>query len=395
MGGARCFVGHLGWNQRGAIQDMNSSTVTLEDLPFCIGVFDEPRNPENIPSTYPLRLVYDSQLSLVCQQQTPQLDALLQCSYRLGMEMGTPLSESDLGKGYSDDFLAFVAEQVRPEGRALEIGAGVGYLSHSLKTVGWQIESVEPGSGYETHWQRYGIEVIRDFFPTPLAVGPYDMVVAYAVLEHIADPVGFLRQVAAHISAAGKLLLAVPDCTEEVLIGDPGMLIHEHYSYFTRESLARCLAQAGFACQIQRSGYGRLLYAVAWRETAVAVEVDADEIQAGRSYASRCSEFMRATRQLITDASRLGSVGIFCPARALAILPQNIQGLRFFDDSPSLQGKYYPPFTVVVESRESLLANPVDELWIMSRTFGKRLKSDLEPHLPSTRIRLLEDVMLS
>jgi SAM-dependent methyltransferase len=373
---------------------MTDSSVILEDVPFCIGVCDKPRNPDDLPSTYSLGLWFDPQLSMVCQQQTPELDGLLQRSYRLGMEMGTPVSESALGKGYAEDFLGFIASHARPEGQALEVGAGVGYVSHCLKAAGWLVDSVEPGSGYEAHWEKYGVEVINDFFPTPKAVGPYNLIVSYAVLEHIADPVAFLRQIAAHMTTGGKLVLAVPDCTEEVLMGDPGMLIHEHYFYFTETSLARCLAQAGFACRVQRAGYGRLLYAVGWQDASAQVEVQAAEVQAGRAYPQRCAKFLSSTRQLIRNAAQAGSVGVFCPARALAILPQDVDGLRFFDDSPSLQGRYYPPFQVVVESRDSLLAKPVDELWIMSRTFGRKLKAVLQPQLPATRIRLLEDIEL-
>lgn len=371
---------------------MTNSFVILKDVPFCIGAFDQPRNPDELPSTYPLGLWYESHLSLVCQQQTPELEVLLQRSYRLGIEMGTPVSDSQMGKGYAEDFLGFIGAQARPEGRALEVGAGVGYVSHCLKKIGWQVDSVEPGFGYESHWEKYGVEVINDFFPTPRAVGPYSLIVSYAVLEHIADPVDFLRQMSSHMTADGKLVLAVPDCTEEVVTGDPGMLIHEHYFYFTEASLARLLAHAGFACRVQRAGYGRLLYAVAWQDSTARVDVSAAEIQAGRAYSQRCTDFVSTTRQLIRDATHKGSVGVFCPVRALAILPQDVNNLRFFDDSISLQGKYYPPFKAVIESRDALLAEPVDELWIMSRTFGRALKAVLEPQLPRTRIRLLEDI---
>lgn len=373
---------------------MTDAALILEDVPFCIGVFDQPNNPDGIPNTYPLGLRYDPQLSLVRQQPADGLDGLLERSYRLGLEMGTPVSESELGKGYAEDFLDFIASKAQPEGRALEIGSGVGYVSRCLKEAGWQIDSIEPGSGYEAHWEKYRVAVINDFFPTPRAVGPYDLVVSYAVLEHIADPVAFLRQIAAHMTMSGKLILAVPDCTEEVLIGDPGMLIHEHYSYFTRQSLARCLAEAGFACEVQPAGYGRLLYAVAWQDTLAKVEaeVNSEEVQAGGAYAQRCADFIATSRELIRAAASAGSVGIFCPARALAILPQDVTGLRFFDDSPSLQGKYYPPFSIIVESRAALLAKPVDELWIMSRTFGRKLKAVLAPQLPATQIRLLEEI---
>jgi SAM-dependent methyltransferase len=372
---------------------MTNNFVILKDVPFCIGAFDQPRNPDELPSTYPLGLWYEPNLFLVCQQQTPELDGLLQRSYRLGLEMGTPVSDSKMGKGYADDFLGFIEAQARPDGRALEIGAGVGYVSHCLKKTGWQVESVEPGLGYESQWEKYGVEVINEFFPTPRAVGPYNLIVSYAVLEHISDPVDFLRQIAAHMTADGKLVLAVPDCTEELITGDPGMLIHEHYFYFTEASLARLLAHAGFACKVQRAGYGRLLYAVAWQDSLARVEVSAAEIKAGRAYAQRCTDIVSVTRQLIRDATQLGTVGFFCPVRALTFLPQDVDHLRFFDDSKSLQGKYYPPFQVVVESRDALIAEPVDELWIMSRTFGRQLKTVLEPQIPGTRIRLLEEII--
>lgn len=365
-------------------------SIVLENIPFCIGVFEEPANPVGLPNVYPMTIELDRNLSVLRLKDSPQLTELLNRSYKLGKEMGTPVSESALGIGYAEDLLSFIEKSQPALGRALEIGAGVGYVSHRLKAKGWSVDSIEPGSGYEAHWARYGLNVINDFFPNEAASGPYDLIVSYAVLEHISDPVAFLHSIAEHLSPGGKVVLAVPDCTAEILIGDPGMLIHEHYFYYTAQSLKRCLSAAGFTCDVEPAGYGRLLYASATVGTVNDVAPCHEETEFLSTFGQRCSAFVEAGRSAIAQSLERGSVGIFCPARALAIIPQ-IDGLRFFDDAPTLHGMYYPPFNSVIESRDVLLKDPVDELWIMSRTFGKRLKAQLTPLLPSTRIMLIEE----
>ena len=48
-------------------------------------------------------------------------------------------------------------------------------------------------------------------------------------------------------------------------------------------------------------------------------------------------------------SKKFGSVGIFCPARALYFIHET-QGLRFFDDADFLCGKFYPPFPIRVRT---------------------------------------------
>ena len=62
---------------------------------------------------------------------------------------------------------------------------------------------------------------------------------------------------------------------------------------------------------------------------------------------------------------------------------------------PTLEGKYFPPFSCPIEPRAGLFAQPVDELWIFSRTFGARLKAELggEPALARTRVATVEEIL--
>jgi len=333
----------------------NSNSSVFDNLPLSIGIYDTPSNPGALPNIFPFNLDTDFTLGLLTQKNTPELESLLTNVYRLGNEMGTPLSESDLGIGYARDFLDYIDASTGEIGRALEIGAGVGYLSSEIREKGWAVDSIEPGNGYQHHWEKYDIEVINDFFPSKHINGLYDLIFFYAVLEHVADIHEFLGHVIRHLAPGGKIILSVPDCTEEIVNGDPSILLHEHYQYFTASSLRRTLRFSGLDAVVSSSGYGRTLYAVAKiGSTVCSDDVDDLEKKALYKYAEKCKSFIGIVRGKIYQITNTGSLGIYCPGRALAVLPTDVD-LLFFDDAPELHGKYYPPFNNQIKSREELI----------------------------------------
>lgn len=238
--------------------------MQLDDLPFHIGSTESAGNPAGLPDKWPFCLQFDSQRAALTQQVTPELTVILERAYRAGHLIGTPLAEDSYGKPYADDFLRFIGQIGLPLGaRALEIGAGVGYLTRRLRDAGLQIVGIEPGRGYAAHWKKNGVEIVNDFFPTPRVTGPFDLICGYAVLEHITDPVKFLKDVRNHLAPEGVVIFSVPDCTDEIDAGDPAMLFHEHINYFDAGSLARLIESAGLHAIVMKSGFGRCLYAIA------------------------------------------------------------------------------------------------------------------------------------
>lgn len=372
---------------------MADSQLHIPDLPLHIGPTSASVNPNGLPATFPFSLRFDPSRKILAEVPSHALNDILIASYALGMELGTPLADDPLGMPYVKDFITFIDSNTASPVRALEIGAGVGFMSKCLMDRGWQLDIVEPGRAYEAHWERYGLTVINDYFPTPLAKGPYDLIVSYAVLEHIAGPEKFLADIRAHLSPSGCFIMAVPDCEDEIRSGDPAMLIHEHFSYFEPASLAYLLARAGFKADIQKSSFGRSLYAVAVPAPAAEVSAfDAGQLALLASYPDRCSAIIARQRKFVEDLAAKGSLGIYCPTRALAVLPADLDA-RFFDDSPVWQGRYVPPFASPIESRQALLDSPTDYLLIMTRTFGDRIKAQLEPVLENTRIFTVEQVL--
>lgn len=87
-------------------------------------------------------------------------------------------------------------------------------------------------------------------------------------------------------------------------------------------------------------------------------------------------------------------LGVYCAVRGVNVLPPVVATYRFFDDDEALHGSYYPPFDVPVEGRSDLLEYPPPELWILSRTFGRKLQRELRaiPVMARTRILTINDL---
>lgn len=372
-----------------------TAVLTLDALPFYVGHFDAPENPAGMPSVLPFTLALDADLGHLFQQGSKVLDALLSRVYDIGSTVGNAMDDTDLGRRYAEDFLAFVRAHLRPGADTLEIGAGRGYLMRRLLDAGYRMTAVEPGRNNQAYWDRFGVAPIQALFPTPAAPGPFAGIVSYGVLEHILQAEAFLADIKAHLAPGGVVVLAVPDCADTIQAGDPSMLLHEHFHYFTAGSLSRLLGRAGLAVrEIAPAGHGHVLYvaAVAAPEPVVAAPAPR-ELDLLSSYGDRVALFRRAVASRLGDLTEAGrSLGVFCPGRATAVLPAEAS-FRFFDDAPDLAGRYLPPFTVPVEDRAALLADPPDELWIMSWTFGQRLADDLAPLLPATTILRVNDLI--
>jgi SAM-dependent methyltransferase len=342
-----------------------------------MGPCEAPRNPSGLPDSLPFEYRFDAEIGALIQCATPQLLEVLDKAYRAGQLIGTPLSDTTFGKPYADDFFAFIEEAATPgNSRALEIGAGVGYITHRLMKAGWNATGIEPGKGYASHWKAYGVNIINDFFPSLQVRGLFDLICSYAVLEHIPDPVAFLSLIRSKLSHDGTLVLSVPDCTEEITTGDPSILLHEHFTYFNAETLAKMLWRAGFLADVRKSGYGRCLYAIAQQRTDRRTAPRREDLELLESYPLRADNFIMRMRGKLSKLADQGSLGIYCPARALCVLEPTLR-IRFFDDDHAQQGKYLPPFMVAIEGRSDLFASPVDHLAIMSRTFGKRIRDSL------------------
>ena len=382
--------------------------MAFRRLPFLIGAATAPSHGGGLPDELPFLLELDTRLGLVRQAVRKDVQQALTAAYTHGSLLGTAMDDTEIGRPYADDFLAFVADNVAPSSASngspdcLEIGAGRGYLLSRLKQRGWKALGLEPGPQNTEHWRRLGVDVHCDFFPSQLATGPFRVIVSYCVLEHLPDPVAMLRDIAAHLTPDGSVLLAVPNDEPDLRDGNLAMLVHEHFSYFTSRSLAAAVHAAGLDPLVVCPGYGGAMYCAAriqsTKHPRMVTERHgalADETELARDFKRKATVSRERLSASVRSAREKGrGLGFFCAARAVNFL-QNRTGFRWFDDDPDLEARYYPPYLPPIESRDSLLARPVDELFVMSRTFGNRIERELvtAPSLVECNVHTMDDIL--
>jgi SAM-dependent methyltransferase len=145
--------------------------------------------------------------------------------------------------------------------RILDIGCGRGIALRYLRNQGIDCFGVEaassPSLGDLTSFIRSGIDCFQ--IDARERAG-YEALLLLDVLEHIADPVGFLRDVRAAYPNARALILTVPARKELWSNYD------EHFGHFRRytvETLAEELRASGFET-IRSRYFFRALYPVMW-----------------------------------------------------------------------------------------------------------------------------------
>ena len=379
---------------------------TLPPLPFIYRPLETPSNGAGIPDALPLTLTTDTDTGVLRQLPDPAVAAALELAYAAGSEIPGRMEAQGIGREYADDFLALLGESTgasRFDGtRVLEIGCGTGYLLSRLQALGADVMGIEPGRHGAQGSAQHGVPIVRGWFPSEQVPGPYDLAVLYLVLEHVPEPAVLLEAVRSRLAPGGRVALVVPDAEPFLAEGDASILFHEHYSYFTAATLRTALRQAGAgAIAIRASKLSRLLFALCSFEPA-ATEPAESRLVESLALAHRFrTTVARTTARLagyLAEARALGApVAVYVPGRFVNYLPLgglSAEGIRFCDDSPALQGRYFPGVAIPVESLEDLVARPCPRVLIMSASFGEQIRARLLSRLPdTTRIATLGELL--
>lgn len=158
------------------------------------------------------------------------------------------------------DVLPHVPEGAR---RILEVGCGRGATGELLRRErGAEVTGVElnPVVAREAA-TRLDRVVVGDIEDPALGAeiahaGPFDLVLALELFEHLATPERFLEQAAGWLAPGGAILLSTPNVghysvVEDLLAGrwdylPIGLLCYTHLRFFTRRTLEDWLARLGF-----------------------------------------------------------------------------------------------------------------------------------------------------
>lgn len=123
----------------------------------------------------------------------------------------------------------------------LDFGCGEGTLFAALRKagLGGAFYGVELNAKFGEYASAQGNALVSS---TIACREPVDLIIVNHVLEHLHDPVGTLRRLAALLKPGGRLYVDVPDAEEYRTIFD---LHIAHIYHFTERTLRRLVEQAG------------------------------------------------------------------------------------------------------------------------------------------------------
>jgi SAM-dependent methyltransferase len=139
--------------------------------------------------------------------------------------------------------------------RVLEVGCGMATFRGNLSAPHeyWGIEPSPEAAAIARGRADRVLVGTFDAVAAELPAGAFDLVVCNDVIEHMADPDGFLERVRAHLAPGGVLVGSIPNVRfavhlYELLVKkdweyrDEGVLDRTHLRFFTARSLRRLFA---------------------------------------------------------------------------------------------------------------------------------------------------------
>ena len=153
----------------------------------------------------------------------------------------------ELWRGFAARLLDRVPASHR-SGRLLDVGSGVGLLVELAGERGAQACGIDRAPAAGRVARSHGVDV-RSCELSDLDEDEFDVVVMMHVLEHVPDPVGFLRDAACRLRPGGILLVNVPISSGLMprLLGRRwyGFQPTQHVHQFSPRSLRAVAARAG------------------------------------------------------------------------------------------------------------------------------------------------------
>lgn len=136
--------------------------------------------------------------------------------------------------------------------RLLDFGCGDGEMLAAGRALGLQCVGIDMSASRADAARGTGALVLPDLAAfDATGGGKVHAVVLAQVLEHVADPLGLLRQIAQRLLPGGVLFVAVPDCAGLTTPRDFGQFHAlqplEHVNAFTPQTLRAMAGRAGFS----------------------------------------------------------------------------------------------------------------------------------------------------
>ena len=155
-------------------------------------------------------------------------------------------------------------EENHHKGRLLDVGTGYGHFLLEMESRGWEALGLEISrTGVEFAKKRLGVNVLaKTLEESHLPDNHFDAITAFYLIEHLDDPMAFLRECYRVLKPVGIILIRYPHTTPIknflAFLGIPNTLYDTpyHLSDFSPKTIEKFLEKAGFTrCRSFMGGY--------------------------------------------------------------------------------------------------------------------------------------------
>ena len=147
----------------------------------------------------------------------------------------------------------------QPNGELLDVGCGNGSFLAGMKKLGWNVSGVEPDAN--------AAKIAMDRLAVSIAVGTlekanfsdnsFDAITAHHVIEHMHDPIGFLRESLRLLKPGGKLVVTSPNVASwghrVFRMSWRELDVPRHLHIFSPQTIRICAEEVGFTVETLRT----------------------------------------------------------------------------------------------------------------------------------------------
>ena len=254
----------------------------------------------------------------------------------------------------------------------LEVGGGQGHLMNALEKRGFsRLTNLDPAAKKVGKKAKF----ISGYFPATLDNqnwnAQYDCIVAQHLLEHLPQPLEFMKGASKYLKPDGELWIEIPDIesAETDGYGQLGFIYPLHQSYFTKKTLQKLGQKAGLCLKKIElvPHYGKSLWAKFSRKKADAIEVPEESpllVSTIKAYFQELNTFANALpKELICWGAAERPLSIFAQ-----LSYSGIKATAIFDSNPHIHSLYPAGLNVPVLSPKDFPQNPA-HLLILSPAF--------------------------
>lgn len=262
--------------------------------------------------------------------------------------------DKDKGQGMYDSITEFIlsAQQIGSQGRILDVGCGKGLLLKTLKRhcASWSFSAIEPSRNAVSYFKKVmpELQVFEGMLEdSPFLNEKFDVIVSNGVLEHVPDPIRFLKTLREMLSDKGILYIGVPNFQNNPF----DLFTTDHLSRFSSFNIRYLFENAGLkiekslttdsrvpmwfilsATEIKIQKYPQLVVDQGKAIALGSVKI-IEEFFKNYNLAAECSN-RDGYPVAIYGTSGIGLIG----TRYTSLTPHKID--RFFDDNHTLWGHH-------------------------------------------------------